>query len=115
MGMKSYSNTGHTVKASDLTQLLTEAVRKDYLQAIEDDDTEAVENILGEHMPEGFAPFTSVFNSRHADIETEDLEDEDMYVTFDADDLYVKSESVAMRAMKAAGLNPTPAQWVTYS
>jgi hypothetical protein len=115
MGMKNYSNVGHVVKASDLTQLLTESVRKDYLEAVEYNDCETVEEILGEHMPDGFAPFTSVFNYRFDDIETEDLEDEDMYVTFDAEDLYVKVPSRALELMKASGLNPTQAQWVTYS
>ena len=112
--MKNYSNSGHTVLATELTSQLPESVRKEYLQAIEDGDTETVGCILGDNWPGEFPDFEDVFNVSHDEIENEDLE-EGMFVQFSADDLYVKSESVAMKAMKAAGLNPTPAQWVTYS
>lgn len=113
MGMKNYSNSGHTVLASDLTLHLPEDERRDYLQAIEDGDVELVSEILIS-LPDSFPVFEDVFNVNFDDIETEDLE-EGMYVCFNEADLFVKVENEAMKAIKALGITPTFSQWVTYS
>ncbi len=113
MSMRDIPASGYTVKASEFTKFLPESVQGRYTKAIEDVDSELVSEILGEHLPNDYPGFESVFILSGEDS-SEDLAQGEMYVVFDESDLYVKEPTRAHEIMKFQGISPTFSRWSTW-
>lgn len=107
--------SGYLVKASELTPLLPKQDRDQFAQLVELNDFESVEAFLADHMPKGFPPFDSVFVfSTDAGMESDELENNTMYVSFADEDLFTKTPTKEMKAMRQKKVAPSFTRWVVW-
>ena len=113
MSMHDVGCSGYIVEASNLTKLLPENVREKFTQAIADQDTELVDEILVENAPPQFPEFESSFTLKDED-EADNLEKKKVYVCFQSEDLYILTPKPELNFLIANGIKPEFERWVTW-
>lgn len=114
MSMRYHSNHEHTVKASELTRLLPMDQRLAYIELLEAGDWKGAGDLLGENLPKEF-PCPELFQMQPAYHKSEDLEIDEIYATWNREDLFVIQERPELKALKANGIDPQLSNWVSWS
>lgn len=113
MGMQSSGASGYVVKAEAFTNLLPENLRAKFTQAIADQDTELVDEILGENTPPEHPTFESSFVLKDED-DTDSLERGVVYICFQDDDLFVLTPKRELEWLRGHGIDPQFERWTTW-
>jgi hypothetical protein len=114
MSMRDTSASGYVIPASRFTNLLPENLREQYTKAIEDQDVNLVQEILGENAPENFPSFNDAFVHGHED-HGENMVHGEVYISFEEEDLYKPKElNHAGEFLQAQGLLPTFERWTMW-
>jgi len=111
--MQDTACSGHTVKASAFTSILPEPLREAFTKAIADQDADAVDEILDEHLPTNFPGYESAFVLADED-NADNLERGEVYVIFQDEDLFIQLPTDGAEAMKARGIIPEFNRWTTW-
>lgn len=113
MSMNNYANSGYVVKADSLIALLPNtAYRTEYLNYLNDGDTERALDYLREHAKGQVCP-QSIFTYTE-EMEDGNFEVGEHYAVFDMDDLFEMVPNKNMNALQALGITPEYSQWVTW-
>lgn len=113
MSMREVPCSGNLVIASELTKLLSVELQGEYVSAIDNQDWEEAECILSDHLPSTFPRPSSVFVVNEEDS-NEEMEAGEMYVSFDDDELYVKTKTPELVMLESAGIQPKFQQWTVF-
>lgn len=113
MSMDCTGASGYVVKASVFTSLLPEHLREKYTQAIADQNTELVDEILGENAPEAFPTFESSFTLKDEDT-SDNLERGEVYICFQDEDLFHLTPKPELEFLKSKGINPEFERWTVF-
>jgi len=111
--MDSTGASGYVVKASVFTSFLPEHLREQFTQAITDQNTELVDEILGENAPEAFPTFESSFFLKDEDT-TDNLDKGEVYICFQDDDLYHLVPKPELEFLHSKGIKPEFERWTTW-
>jgi hypothetical protein len=111
--MSNTGGLGFVVKASEFTNFLPSNLREKYTQAIADQDTDLVDEILGENAPAEFPEFESSFKLKDED-ESENLTKGEIYICFQDEDLYFQTPKPGLNFLKSKGINPEFERWVVW-
>ena len=113
MSMSTSGASGYVVKAESFTHLLPENLREKFTQAITDQDTELVDEILGENVPANHPTFESSFVLKDED-DTDSLEKGVVYICFQDDDLFVQTPKPELEWLRSKGIDPQFERWATW-
>lgn len=111
--MDSTGASGYVVKASVFTSFIPEHLREQFTHAIADQNTEQVDELLGENAPEAFPTFESSFVLKSEDT-TENLEKGEVYICFQDEDLYVLTPTVGLNFLTSKGIKPEFERWTVW-
>ena len=114
MGMKEHPCSSYLIRALDLLPLLPEEHREQFEQLVCDCDTEDAAKLLDKCWPEDYPPFCEVFLLGDEDTGDENMERGETYVNFDEEDLFIKTPTIALENLKAAGQEPKLCNWSIY-
>ena len=104
---------GYVVKASTLTDILPIEVQHQYKDLLEEGDWEKLQNFLKENISEKYPVPESVFLF-DGDMESDDLEEGEMYAFFNEADLFIKKESPLMEALLKKQIIPENSTWTVW-
>jgi len=110
--MRNYGNHGYTVKASELTPLLPENKRQEYNTLLEAGNWGGAGCLLEEYLPTQF-PCPELFQMQ-PEYESEDLKVDEIYATWDREQLFEQKMTLEMQALNSAGVTPEMSNWVTW-
>jgi hypothetical protein len=113
MSMKSYPDSGYLMKAGDLIPALPESEREKAAELLENLDTEKLQELFREKLPENVACPFDVFAPCDEDDLGEGMEAGEVYARFDEGDLYVKQETPELKALASllGGKVPAMNNW----
>lgn len=112
--MRNYANTGYVLKAAELEALLNLPDVEPFRELLKTGSPDDIADFLGEKLAGRFA--TPEIFYVDEDCESDELETGVTYAVWSESDLYVKTETEEMKALKSAlSLTPEPASWVTLS
>lgn len=111
MSMDSIGASGYVANANEFIKFIPENLQKDYLEAIENRDFDAVNELLGESVPENFPTFEGAFVLGDEDT-ADNLERGVVYVCFQDDDLFKPKELNSFgEFLKSNGIIPEFERW----
>ncbi len=118
MGMRNYANCGFVTTVRELLPLLAKGSPdekiEDTLEAwLDEPDAEKLRDWLNSRLPGQYPRVSLTFvlndedSGQYLDLDT-------WYAYFNRSDLFVETPTPALEAMKAAGVEPSFNQWVTF-
>lgn len=113
MAMENHGNWGYTIKVKELLPLLHLNRHKEFKELLDQNEEEELEELLSKHLPPGFPPVSGIFHLSDED-ESDDLEHGEIYAFFEFEDLFTKTETPEMVALKAAGVTPSQSRWFRF-
>ena len=114
MSMQDTPATGYVLEAHKAILLLKLSDRIAAELIYEDDNSEGLQDYLEKNLPCEFPRPAEVFILSDEDT-SEDLERGQMYVRWDEEELYIRTDTPAMKAIRnSLGEIPKPALWTVW-
>lgn len=114
MGMKENPGSGYVLTAPQAILLLHPTLRRKAEILFEEGDWEKLGAYLSSRMPNEIPKPADVFICDD-DFASDELEKGEMYVRWDEDDLYIRTDTPGLVAIRnSLGIIPQPVLWTVY-
>lgn len=112
--MRNYACYGYTLPAIDLAIFLSGDKVDEWKEMLAKGcDVEECWDFYRKNTPDD-APMPESFFLIDSEMESEDLEEGELYAFFNEDDLYVRKPTLMLRRLQDNGQDPKPSRWVTW-
>ena len=107
------SNKGYVIEALQLVKLLPKDRQRYFLDQVQAENSENVEELLKKDFPKIYPAIEAVFIPSE-DVESDDVEPGVMYASFVESTMFDYQPSAQAVALAKAGIQPASAVWADY-